>query len=107
MELLVKRHVPVEVCPTSNINTCVFKRISDIPLRYFMDRGVNVTVSSDNMSVSATNIKNEYLKIAEAFELSLDEIRLLIENSVKASFTDESHKEKLMEIVSGEFGRVL
>lgn len=105
MELLVKRHVPVEVCPTSNINTCVFKRISDIPLRYFMDRGVNVTVSSDNMSVSATNIKNEYLKLAESFELSLDEIRLLLENSVKAAFTDESHKDRLMEIISAEFGR--
>ncbi len=90
-ELIARRHIPLEICPTSNINTCVYKSIEDIPVRYLMEKGVTVTLNTDNMSVSATDIKKELKKAAAAFGFTAEDIKTLLKNSVRASFSDKLH----------------
>jgi adenosine deaminase len=103
LNIIVDRRIPLEICPTSNINTCVFDDVCMIPLPLLMDRGVLVTINTDNMSVSSTNIKKEYIKLFDAFDFDESVLRTLLLNSVSASFADKTLKERMIQRVNSEF----
>lgn len=83
---LVRKQIPLEMCPTSNLNTAMFETLKDYPLVKLMEAGVKVTINTDNMSVSNTTIKNEFEKIIETFNLSKEQVEKIIANSKEASF---------------------
>ena len=83
---LAERGVTCELCPTSNLNTCVFAAYKDVPLRAFLEAGVPVCISSDNMAVSRTNAAREMAAMVEAHHLTDDEVRLLLRNARDAAF---------------------
>lgn len=56
---LVEKGVTLEVCVTSNYHTKVVDSIEKHPMKKLFDAGVRVTVNSDNMTVSNTNIHKE------------------------------------------------
>ena len=93
--VLAEKGIALELCPTSNLNTRVFDKLSDYPIRTLLNAGVLITVNTDNISVSATSLANEYQKLADTFSLTDAELNLLVLNSVKATFLDESAKSEL------------
>ena len=97
VELLANKQIALELCPTSNLNTRVFDKLSDYPIRTFLDANVLITINTDNISVSATSLANEYQKIADTFSLSEDELFALALNSAKATFLSENEKNKLVD----------
>ncbi|MBE6852700.1 MAG: adenosine deaminase [Ruminococcus sp.] len=102
-DILKEKNIPLEICPTSNINTCVFGSISEMPIPYFMEKGITVTINTDNMSVSSTNIKIELAKVCEAFGFGSEELKTLLVNSVRASFADELLKKSMLEEIEKNF----
>ena len=100
IKLLVDKKIPLELCPTSNVNTAIFSNISEYPIRTLMDKGVIVTVNSDNRSVSATTAKRDMELVGRAFGFSEAEKRQLLLNSIQAAFCDEQTKNKLIKKVS-------
>ena len=84
-----------EFCPTSNLQTKSLKTYEDVPLRKFMEKDICVTINSDNMTVSNTNVPKEIVHMVRTFNLSKEEIKNLLLTSIKYSFTDEKVKEKL------------
>ena len=96
MALLAEKQIPLELCPTSNLNTCIFEKIEDYPIRTFLDAGVVITLNTDNISVSATSLANEYQKIADAFSLTEAELSTLVLNSAYASFLGDRAKSELI-----------
>lgn len=97
--LLESKKTPLELCPTSNLNTAVFSDISEYPLRKLMDYGVIVTVNSDNRSVSNTTAKKEMELLRNEFGLSEKEVKQLLKNSVSAAFCGKDIKNKLFKII--------
>lgn len=93
---LAESGVTLELCPTSNLNTRVFERIEDYPLRKLLDAGVRVTLNTDNTSVSNTTLAREYQLIADTFSLTEGEIRQFAISSLKAAFLDDAEKERLL-----------
>ena len=96
VEELAQRKIPLELCPTSNLNTCIFEKLEDYPIRTLLDAGVIITLNTDNISVSATSLANEYQKIADTFSLSDDELSTLAINSAYASFLGDRAKAELI-----------
>ncbi len=96
MERIAKEQIPLELCPTSNLNTCVFAQLADYPLRKLIDAGVLVTINTDDMAVCGTNLRREFEKLEEEFALSRAEIQKLCENAIKASFAEKTQKESLV-----------
>ncbi|MGN0612396.1 MAG: adenosine deaminase [Porcipelethomonas sp.] len=98
-EALVKKlsdeGVTLEVCPTSNLNTNIFSSISEIPIREFIEAGVRVTINTDNMTVSGVTLRSEFQKLIDAFSLTPEVCRTLVNNAVEASFADDETKEWL------------
>ena len=83
MKLLRDKGIPLEMCPTSNLNTRVCTDIRNYPIKKYMDHGITVTVNSDNMSVSDTDARKELELINRVFGIDED---ILLKNAVNAAF---------------------
>ena len=103
MKLLAEQGVPLEVCPTSNLNTVVVSDIRDYPFRKLLDAGVRLTVNTDNRSVSATDIRREFTLLAEAFRLTRDEVKSLLLNAAEASFAPAEQRDELKRKIEASF----
>ena len=96
---LAESGVVLELCPTSNLNTRVLDDLKDYPIRRFLDAGVMITINTDNISVSATSLANEYQKLADALELTEAELKKIALCSISATFLDSKGREKIFDMV--------
>lgn len=91
---LSKTQLPLEVCVTSNVFTKkIVKAIKDHPIRSFFDRGVFVTVNTDDPVFFKTTLIEEYWKLHSECNFSMDEIKTLIKNGFNALFISSKEKE--------------
>lgn len=88
--------IAFEFCPTSNLQTTSLPNYESVPLREFDRLGILVTVNSDNMTVSNTDVLKEYRHLFKVFKLTKYEVRHLLMNSLEAAFIAPELKFKLM-----------
>jgi adenosine deaminase len=99
IEELVKRKLPLTVCPLSNLKLKVVNDMTNHPLKTMLEKGMMATVNSDDPAYFGGYINDNYLVVAEALNLSREQITLLAKNSFAASFLPENEKEKMIEKV--------
>jgi len=92
---LQKDHIPLTVCPLSNVKLCVFDSLEKHNLKALMDANLCVTINSDDPAYFGGYIGQNLLETAAALDLSLRDIETLARNAVKASFLDEDGKQEL------------
>ncbi|XID94040.1 adenosine deaminase [Paenibacillaceae bacterium WGS1546] len=97
LNIVRERKIPLELCPTSNIQTKAVAGWEAYPIREYFERGLTLTVNTDNPGVSGTDITKEYVAIAEKFGFTLDEIVALLRNGIEASFLEPGEKAELRE----------
>lgn len=95
-EELIRRRIPLTVCPLSNLRLKVTDRLEDHPLRRMMERGLLVTVNSDDPAYFGGYINENYLAITKALNLTANDIYTLAMNSFEASFLEEGIKDKML-----------
>ena len=95
VRFLMLRKIPLEVCITSNIRTGIFPVFQDHPIATLIENGLFVTINSDDPSMFATTITDEFLLLYDRLSFGLPSIKKLTENAVEASFLDEMEKETL------------
>ena len=83
---LASEQIPLTVCPLSNVKLRVFDTIRDHNLRRLLDAGVKVTINSDDPAYFGGYVNENYLAVAEALELTEEELRGIARNSLEASF---------------------
>ena len=103
MKRLADSGIPLEICPTSNLNTVVVEELKDYPFRKLLDAGVKLTVNTDNRSVSATTLRREFGLLAETFRLTRDEVKTLLLNAADASFAPEELRKELKQRIEASF----
>lgn len=89
------RHIGVEMCPVSNLQTKAVKHVEDYPLREFLDAGLLASIHTDNRTVSGTSLTKELGFVQEVCKIHEEEIRLLQRNAVETAFADDVVKERL------------
>jgi adenosine deaminase len=95
-EELIRRKIPLTVCPLSNLRLKVIDSMERHPLRRMMERGLLVTVNSDDPAYFGGYINENYLAVTKALNLTAEDIYRLAKNSFKASFLEESKKDKML-----------
>jgi adenosine deaminase/aminodeoxyfutalosine deaminase len=93
---LSDRRIPVEICLTSNLRTGGVKELSQHPLRRYFDRGVHVSLHSDDPALFGTTLNREYLLAHQTFDFSRDELRCLAMNSFDAAFLTREEKQSYL-----------
>ncbi|MCL6456968.1 MAG: adenosine deaminase [Gorillibacterium sp.] len=103
LKMMVERGIPLEMCPVSNIQTKAVTGWDSYPIREYYEQGLNVTVNTDNPSVSGTDLTREYLILAERFDFSIKELSDLVLNSAEAAFLGDTEKRWLKRDLSSRF----
>jgi len=93
---LVAGAIPLTMCPLSNVELHVFDRIEDHNLKLLMDRGVRVTVNSDDPAFFGGYIGDNYVAIAAALGLNDVDIAQIARNSLEATFLPDDAKADLI-----------
>ncbi len=99
LALLRERRIPLEICPSSNVSTGLIARFEDHPLPKFLAAGLTVTLNSDDPAMFGTSLQEEFVRAAQAFNLSRETLTQLSRNAVDASFLSEGRKQILRENV--------
>jgi aminodeoxyfutalosine deaminase len=89
---LKDRGIPLELNPTSNVRTGVCPSFSGHPLRSYFDRGLLVTINSDDPAFFGCDLVNEFLLAHTVHGFNREELRQLAANSIRASFLPETGK---------------
>lgn len=89
----VKTQIPYEVCITSNTFTKkIVQKAKDHPIRAFFDKGMMVTVNTDDPVFFKTTLLDEFWICYKDLKFTMDEIKKLVINSFTSSFMSEAEK---------------
>lgn len=97
-ELLQKRQIPLEVCPTSNRQTHAVADMRDYPLADLVRKGLCVTINTDNPAISGTTIAEEFA-YAQTLGVPFEQEQHMLLSAVDAAFTDEATKQRLRQLL--------
>ena len=92
VEVLKEKNIPLTVCPLSNVKLCVFDKLENHNLKKMLEKGLRVMVNSDDPAYFGGYLNTNLIETSKALNLSLEDVRLLIQNSFKSSFLDEKTK---------------
>ena len=99
MQRLIAEKMPLTVCPLSNLKLCVVDDMQQHNIRRLLQHGVHVTVNSDDPSYFGGYMNDNFIAIAEALDLSNDELKQLAINSFEASFISNAEKQKWISLI--------
>jgi adenosine deaminase len=80
------KRVPLEMCPSSNVQTGAAPSIAEHPIRLLRDLRFRVTVNTDNRLQSGTSLSEEFAKLSEAFGYAWDDLEWFTVNAMKSAF---------------------
>lgn len=96
MNLIKEKGITLEMCPTSNIQTRSIKDFSKYPLIDYLNKGIKVTINTDDPAIEDTTLKKEFELMEKVHGLRYEQARQIIKNSIEAAFTSDSVKEGLL-----------
>ena len=89
---LARERIALTVCPLSNLRLRVIDDLSRHPLRQMMDKGLLVTVNSDDPAYFGGYVNENYRAVSRALELRRDEIAATVRNGIEASLMTTAEK---------------
>lgn len=102
MQLVKDTGVFLEMCPTSNRQTKAVEEMSAYPLKTFLENGLKVTLNTDDPAIERTTLSREFQYMESLLNLTEEQKKLLLLNSVEAAFTSEAVKNRLRTILTAE-----
>ncbi len=99
VEELARLSMPLTVCPLSNLKLKVVTDLKEHPLKLMIEKGLMITVNSDDPAYFGGYMNENYSAVAEALELTKEDIHLIAANSFKASFLNDQDKDRMLKRV--------
>ena len=90
---LAAARIPLTVCPLSNVKLRVFESIEKHNLKQLLDRGLCVTINSDDPAYFGGYLTENYLAVQKALSLDRNDIYCLARNSFQAAFLRPDEKQ--------------
>jgi len=95
IDYLKQQHIHLEICPTSNIQTNVFNRITDHPVNALYQAGISLSINTDGRTIANTSLSQEYQLLARHFGWTRTHFLHCNLEAVKHAFTSKSIKTQL------------
>lgn len=96
VDYLAEQQIPLTVCPLSNIKLCVFDQMAHHNLKQLLDRGLCVTVNSDDPAYFGGYMNENLDAVRTALDLTDNQLFQLAKNSFKASFLSDQTKQNYL-----------
>ncbi|MGH7816742.1 MAG: adenosine deaminase [Candidatus Binatia bacterium] len=88
--------IPLTVCPLSNVKLRVFESVEQHNLKQLLDRGLCVTINSDDPAYFGGYLTENFLAVQKALRLDRDDIYRLARNSFQAAFLRPDEKQSFL-----------
>ena len=96
---LAERRIPVEVCPVSNVRTGIVPSIEVHPVRQYLERGVLVTINTDDPAMFGNSLAGEFDLLARTFGLTNADLQTLTLNAARSAWISEEAKASLIRTI--------
>lgn len=96
IEVLREHAIPLEVCPTSNVDSGVVADYSSHQLPLLWDAGVKVTLNTDDPLVSGITLTDELVRVVEKLPFSIDDVKRMMINAAEAAFLPDNERRRLI-----------
>jgi len=93
------RRIPLEMCPTSNVQTGAAPSIEEHPIRLLRQLSFRVTVNTDNRLMSGVTLSSEFHRLAETFGYGWRDIEWLTINAMKSAFAHFDERLRIIDTV--------
>ncbi len=94
--------IPLECCPSSNVQTGAIRNFASHPLKLYYNLGLRVTVNTDNRLVTDTSVSKELWLCHTQMGLTLNDLKEIIVAGFKSAFLPFHVKQQYLRSVSEE-----
>ena len=99
VDRLARERIPLTMCPLSNVKLKVFRSVGDHNIRRLLQRGLCVTINSDDPAYFGGYLNENYLAVHRELGMSAQELAQLARNSFEASFLAPSQKQRWLQAI--------
>ena len=96
VEYIAEHRIPIEICLISNVKTNVVESIKKHPVRHYFDRGIPISINTDDPKMFGNSLAEEYYVLGKNLGFSREEIRTTILQAIEASWLPEDKKQELV-----------
>ena len=89
------RHIGIEMCPLSNMQTKAVKDPADYPIQEFLRENLLVTINTDNRMVSQTTLEKEFAFLREQYAVTREQEVQMTKNAIEVAFASDEVKAQL------------
>jgi adenosine deaminase len=105
LHYVIDHRIPLECCPSSNVQTGAVKDLASHPLKLYFDLGVRVTVNTDNRLITNTSVSKELFLVHTKLGMPFAEIKSMVLAGIKSSFQPFHEKQAAVRRVAVELDR--
>src|SRR6185436_4338138 len=98
--------IPLEVCPSSNVQTGAVRDLSSHPLKLYFNLGLRVTINTDNRLVTDTTVSQELWHTHTRMGMSFRDIKSIVMAGFKSSFLPFHERQAYLRRVGQELSRL-
>ncbi|KAF1929839.1 adenosine deaminase [Didymella exigua CBS 183.55] len=95
LKRIVEEEILLTICPLSNVCLQAVKEVGEVPIRKFLQDGVKFSINSDDPAYFGGYILKNYCAVQTAFNLSKDEWKIIVSNSINGSWVEKQRKHEL------------
>src|SRR3954465_1033851 len=99
--------VPIECCPSSNVQTGAVADMASHPFKFYLDFGIRVTINTDNRLITNTTVSKELSIVSRQFGLTTIDIRNILVAGFKSSFLTFHDRAQLVRKVQNEMDVII
>jgi adenosine deaminase len=99
--------IPLESCPSSNVQTGAVADIAAHPFKFYLDFGIRVTVNTDNRLITDTTVTKELGILTRQFGLTIGDIKNTLVAGFKSAFLTFHDRAQLVRAAQKEMDEVI
>jgi len=99
--------IPIESCPSSNVQTGAVENFAAHPFKFFLDFGIRVTVNTDNRLITNTTVTKELELLVKQFNLDISDVKNVLVAGFKSAFLTFHDRSQLIRKGQKEIDEVI
>lgn len=96
LDYIAENEIALELCPMSNVRTGIVNSIMEHPIRKYFERGLIISVNTDDPKMFNTSLSEEYRLLVQNCGFSKQEICKIILLGIRSSWLSEEKKNSLV-----------
>jgi adenosine deaminase len=101
MKEIARKKILITMCPVSNLRLKCVKEIEELPVRTYLDYGVQFSVNSDDPAYFGAYILGCYCAVQEAFKLEKSDWAKIVTASIEGSWCGDDRKKEMLGLLDG------